>query len=104
MYQLISICQLDWDICLGVGADLGVGCCLRQLYYKKPMAQFVAKLLLPANMINDHLRLQVGICQLLNGQIVLLEFTPCFKGAGQYNVAYDRILVIDGGIKFLGLF
>ena len=30
--------------------------------YKKLKTEVVAELLLPANMINDHLRLQIGVC------------------------------------------
>jgi hypothetical protein len=45
------------DIGLGWG-----GYCRGKSNYKKLMAEGVAKLLLPANMINDHLRLQVGVC------------------------------------------
>ena len=45
-----------------VGVDIRGGCCQGKLNCKKLMVQFVAKLLLPANMINDHLRLQVGAC------------------------------------------
>ena len=43
---------------------------------KKPMVQFDAKLFLPANLIDDHLRLQIGVCQLLNGQIIFFKFAP----------------------------
>ena len=44
---------------------------------KKAELQFGARLLLPANLINDHLRLQIGFRQLLNGQTVLFKFAPC---------------------------
>ena len=59
------------------------------------MVQIVTQPLLPANMINDHLRLQVGVCQFLNGQIILLKFTPRCKCIRQFNVAYNRILIIN---------
>ena len=45
-----------------VGVNIGGGCYLGKLNYKQLIVQLVAKLSLPANMINDHLRLQIGVC------------------------------------------
>ena len=59
----LSITSHTWHISarlgnlFGGGADLGGGCCLTKLNYKKLIVRFVAELLLPANMINNHLRL-----------------------------------------------
>ena len=53
-----AVSQSDLDIGQGVGVDIA----LESQTIKKLMTEVVAKLLLPANMINDHLRLQVGVC------------------------------------------
>ena len=65
---------------------------------KKPMVKFDAKLLLPADLIDDHLRLQIGVCQLLDRQIIFFKFAPRCKDIGEFDVTYNRILVIDGRI------
>ena len=52
-----AISQSDLDI-----GQVWGGYCPGKSNYKKLMAEVVAELLLPANMINDHLRLQVGLC------------------------------------------
>ena len=57
-----AVCQSDLDVWSYGGVNIRGGCCQGKLNCKKLMVQFVAKLLLPANMINDHLRLQVGAC------------------------------------------
>ena len=51
----VSVSDLDvWSEDEGIYRG---GCYLGKLNYKKLIVQVVAKLLLPANMINDHLRL-----------------------------------------------